>query len=157
MRIRADMNDVHLHYFLRPDHIDAGRIWAATTSLPRPKVEFEDRRGWLFEEIEAWHDLGAKTFCALDAMSGHMRGFVTIDPQTKRVLQIVVAPEALGSGLAKTLLEQARTCAPARLEVVVAKDNGRALRFFEREGFRQIGSAQDGVSGDPAFVMEWRA
>ena len=33
MRARADMNDVNLHYFLRPDHHDLGRIWAATSAM----------------------------------------------------------------------------------------------------------------------------
>ena len=27
-RVRADMNDVNMHYFLRPDHPDAARIWS---------------------------------------------------------------------------------------------------------------------------------
>lgn len=157
MRIRADMRDVHLHYFLRPDHLDAGRIWASASSLTRPEVEFEDRRAWLFDVIENWHDQGAKTFCALDAMNGHMRGFVTIDPASKRLLQIVVAPEALGSGLATMLLAKARNSAPARMDVIVAKDNLRALRFFEREGFRPQGAAEDIVTGGPAILLEWRA
>jgi putative acetyltransferase len=157
MRTRADMNDIHLHYFLRPDHLDAGRIWAAASSLTRPLIEFEDRRVWLFDVIENWHDQGARTYCALDAMNGHMRGFVTIDPLSKRLLQIVVAPEALGSGLAKTLLLKARSAAPARMDVIVARDNLRALRFFEREGFRPMGPAQDIVTGDPAIILEWRA
>ncbi len=156
MRVRADMNDVNLHYFLRPDHHDAGRIWAATSAMVAPDTEFDDRRDWLFNEIEDLHDRGARTICALDARTGHLRGFVTVDPETKRLHQMVVAPEALGSGLARVLLGEARDMAPARIEVAVSRANARALRFFEREGFRRLGETTN-ATGDDAVLMEWRA
>ncbi len=152
MRARADVTDVNLHYFLRPDHHDAGRIWAATSAIVEPDTAFDDRRRWLFDRIESLHDSGARTICALDARTGHMRGFVTVHPETKRLHQIVVAPEALGSGLASILLTQARDVAPARMEVVVNVNNARALRFFEREGFVR---RSDADSGD--VLLEWRA
>ena len=68
-----------------------------------------------------------------------------------------VAPEALGSGLAKLLLVEARDVAPARMAVDVLRDNARALRFFEREGFRRIGEGVDELTGEETVKMEWRA
>ena len=156
-RVRADMNDVNLHYFLRPDHHDAARIWAATSAMVLPDHEFEDRRGWLFNHIEDLHDRGASTVVAIDALNGRLRGFVTIDPDSKQLHQIVVAPEALGSGLARMLLAEARDVAPARMAVEVLRDNARALRFFEREGFRRIGEGRDELTGEVSVKLEWRA
>jgi putative acetyltransferase len=152
MRARADVTDVNLHYFLRPDHHDAGRIFAATSAIVLPETALDDSRAWLFDRIESLHDSGAKTICALDARTGHMRGFVTVHPDTKRLHQIVVAPEALGSGLASILLAEARDIAPARMEVLVSADNARALRFFEREGFVRRGASDVGD-----VLLEWRA
>ena len=157
MRIRADMNDVNLHYFLRPDHHDAGRIWAASSSMVLPDIEFHERRGWLFNQIEDLHEQGASTVVALDAGNGRLRGVVTVHPVTKQLHNRVVAPEALGSGLAKLLLVEARDVAPARMAVDVLRDNARALRFFEREGFRRIGEGVDELTGEETVKMEWRA
>ncbi len=157
MRMRADMNDVNLHYFLRPDHQDAARIWAATSSMVLPDVEFHERRGWLFNQIEDLHERGANTIVAIDAVNGRLRGFVTVHPVTKQLHNLVVAPEALGSGLAKLLLTEARDIAPARIAVDVVRHNARALRFFEREGFRRIGEGSDALTGDGTVKLEWRA
>jgi putative acetyltransferase len=155
-RMRADMNDVNMHYFLRPDHLDAARIWAASSSMTARRPNFDDDgRAWLFDEMESLHDAGACTICALDAATGRMRGFVTVNPAANHLHYIVVAPEALGSGLAKSLLAEARALAPGRIETEVAAHNARALRFFEREGFRRA-DAQPAKS-DETVRLEWRA
>ena len=78
-----------------------------------------------------------------------MIGFVTIDPQTMYLDQIVVAPEHWGSGLALALLEEAKLLSPHGIELLVNKDNARAIRFYEKHGFNYAGEDKNPVSGKP--------
>jgi putative acetyltransferase len=70
--------------------------------------------------------------------------------------QIVVAPEAWGSGLAQTLLTQAKQISPRGLVLLVNKDNARAIRFYEKHGFSYAGEDINPVSGRPVNRMSWR-
>jgi len=129
-------HDVHLHYFLRPDHWDVADLWAPHWGAHLPPLAFPDRHDWLFEHIENLHDAGSRTVCAVNARTGGVAGFVTFEPAAQRLHQIVVASSARGSGAAKLLLDEARRLSPRGLAVDVEPSNARALRFFEREGFR---------------------
>ena len=83
-------------------------------------------------------------------------GFVTIDPQTMYLDQIVVAPEHWGSGLALALLDEAKRLSPRGIELLVNKDNTRAIRFYEKHGFNYAGEDKNPVSGKPVNRMTWR-
>ena len=64
-----------------------------------------------------------------------MVGFVTVDPSTFDLDQIVVAPEAWGSGVAAALMAEAKRISPDGLDLHVNNDNARAIRFYEKHGF----------------------
>lgn len=49
--------------------------------------------------------------------------------------QIEVAPEHWGSGVALALLNEAKRISPNGLNLLVNKDNARAIRFYEKHGF----------------------
>ncbi len=68
----------------------------------------------------------------------------------------MVAPEQWGSGLALALLDEAKRLSPAGLELLVNKDNARAIRFYEKHGFVYAGDAVNPVSGKPVNKMAWR-
>jgi len=70
--------------------------------------------------------------------------------------QIVVAPEHWGGALAQMLLDEAKRISPARLELLVNKDNARAIRFYEKHGFRYAGEDVNPVSGRPVNRMRWQ-
>ena len=80
---------------------------------------------------------------------------VTVDPKTMYLDQIVVAPEAWGSGVALALLEEAKRLSPRGLDLLVNKDNFRAIRFYEKHGFVLAGEDKNPVSGLAVNRMTW--
>jgi len=87
---------------------------------------------------------------------GKMLGFVTVDPRTFDIDQTVVAPEAWGLGVAAALIAEAKRISPAGLDLHVNKDNARAIRFYEKQGFVISGEALNWRSGAPVHKMSWR-
>jgi putative acetyltransferase len=84
-----------------------------------------------------------------------MEGFVTIDPATGYLDQLVVAPEFWGSNVATLLLDEAKRRSPGRIELLVNKDNGRAIAFYEKHGFELVGDDVNPTSGRPVYRMRW--
>jgi ribosomal protein S18 acetylase RimI-like enzyme len=81
------------------------------------------------------------------------RLFVDRTASDVRIVDIALLPEARGQGIGTSLLrsvmsEAARTPLPLTIHV---EASNRALRLYEREGFRTIST--DGVY----LLMEWRA
>ena len=68
----------------------------------------------------------------------------------------MVAPEAWGSGLARALLDEAKRLSPAGIDLLVNKDNARAIRFYEKHGFAYAGDDKNPVSGIAVNRMRWR-
>jgi len=87
---------------------------------------------------------------------GALVGFVTVDPNTHYLDQIVVAPEAWGAEVASALLAEARRISPDGLELKVNADNARAIRFYEKHGFKISAQDVNERSGAPVHVMSWR-
>ncbi|HVD75408.1 MAG TPA: GNAT family N-acetyltransferase, partial [Xanthobacteraceae bacterium] len=85
-----------------------------------------------------------------------MVGFVTVDPRTFDLDQIVVAPEAWGVGVASALMAEAKRISPAGLDLYVNTDNARAISFYEKHGFSISGEALNWRSGAPVHKMSWR-
>ena len=85
-----------------------------------------------------------------------MAGFVTVDPRTGYLDQIVVAPEAWGSDIASLLMAEARRISPRGLDLKVNADNTRAIRFYEKQGLVDVGEAINEISGAPVRLMRWR-
>ena len=88
--------------------------------------------------------------------AGDLVGFVTVDPETRYLDQIVVAPEAWGSDVAGALMSEAKRLSPGGLDLTVNADNARALSFYEKHGFAVTGEDVNPVSGAPVRKMSWR-
>ena len=88
---------------------------------------------------------------------GAMIGFVTVDPRTLYLDQIVVAPEHWGSGVGATLIAEAKRMSPAGLDLDVNTDNARAIALL-RQGsdFVITGAGENPISGKPVHRMSWR-
>jgi putative acetyltransferase len=54
-------------------------------------------------------------------------------------------------------LSAARNVSPRLIRLDVNADNARAIRFYERRGFVQVGRGANTLSGRPTVMMEWRA
>ena len=82
-------------------------------------------------------------------------GFVTIDGQGY-LDQLVVSPDHWGSKLADRIGRRSQTPVARRRHALVNKDNARAIRFYERNGFVHAGEDVNPTSGRPVLRMTWR-
>jgi putative acetyltransferase len=129
-------------------------LWRRTWQLAYPHLDFTARLDWWRER---WKNELVPTASIIIAESaGQLVGFVTVDPKTLYLDQIVVAPEAWGSRIADTLIAEAKRLSPAGLDLAVNADNGRAIRFYEKQGFAVTGTDVNPGSGAPIRKMAWR-
>ena len=70
--------------------------------------------------------------------------------------QLVVSPDRWGSKLATALVDEAKRLSPDGVTLLVNKDNARAIRFYERNGFVHAGDDVNPTSGRPVLKMIWR-
>lgn len=119
-----------------------------------PQIDFTTRLDWWRKR---WREeLVPMTQIVVAHHDDALVGFVTVDPNTRYLDQIVVAPDAWGGGIAVLLLDAARTLSPTGLDLLVNKDNARAIRFYEKHGFRYDGEDVNPTSGRPVNRMVWR-
>ena len=143
-----------LRRYTPADEDAAIELWRRTWQSHYPQIYFATRVDWWRER---WRGqiVPAATIMVAEA-EGQMIGFVTVDPKTFDLDQIVVAPEAWGGGVAQALLAEAKRISPAGLDLHVNKDNFRAVRFYEKHGFVISGEALNWRSGAPVHKMSWR-
>ena len=143
---------------LRPytsaDEEPAIELWRRTWQHHFPHIDFNARLNWWRERWRQELVPVAKVIVA--ERDGALIGFVTVDPNTLYLDQIVVAPEAWGGEIAAALLDEAKRLSPRGLELMVNKDNTRAIRFYEKHGFAYVGEDRNPVSGIAVNKMAWR-
>jgi putative acetyltransferase len=144
---------------LRPytpiDEDAAIALWLRTWRTAYPDIDFSTRVGWWRAR---WREeLIPRDTIVVAELNKELIGFVTIDPVSGYLDQLVVAPEHWGSGIAGILLARAKGLSPARIELLVNTDNARAIRFYENNGFSIIRTDVNVISGRPAYRMMWRA
>jgi putative acetyltransferase len=145
-------------FTLRPyqaaDEDTAIELWRRTWQIAYPRLDFTARLDWWRERWR--NELVATATITVAQSRGQVVGFVTVDPRTGYLDQIVVAPEAWGSAIAGALLAEAKRLSPAGLDLAVNSDNSRAIRFYEKQGFVLTGTDVNPRSGAPINRMAWR-
>jgi len=131
-------------------------VWVASWRATYADIDFEARREWFVAHITALENAGALTLCLHAGPQGAIKGFVIIDPAAGWLDQICVHPDQFGAGGADALIAAARQASPQGIRLDVNADNRRALRFYDREGFKPIGDGALSQSGRPTVVLEWR-
>jgi putative acetyltransferase len=145
---------VTLRPYRAADEDAAIELWRRTWQIAYPHLDFAARLDWWRQR---WRqELVPSTLITVAESNGLLVGFVTVDPKTMYLDQIVVAPEAWGAKIADALLAQAKRLSPAGLDLAVNADNGRALRFYEKQGFVVTGTDVNPLSGAPVCKMSWR-
>jgi putative acetyltransferase len=144
---------------LRPytpaDEDAAMALWQRTWQQAYPDIDFGARLAWWRER---WRSELVPVCAIMVVMDGEaMAGFVTVDPNTLYLDQLVVAPESWGSGAAAALVDAAKLLSPAGLDLHVNRDNARAIRFYEKHGFKISGEELNPRSGAPIYKMSWRS
>jgi len=147
--------DCKLRPYTAADEDAAIELWRRTWTQHYPHIDFNSRVAWWRERWR--NELVPVTHIVLAEQAGMLIGFVTIEPNTMYLDQIVVAPEAWGSGVALALLDEAKRISPKGIDLLVNKDNARAIRFYEKHGFTYAGEDRNPVSGKPVYRMSWRA
>jgi putative acetyltransferase len=135
------------------DEDAAIELWRRTWQLAYPGIDFSARVAWWRER---WRNEVVPAATVIVAEDGAaIAGFVTIDDKGY-LDQIVVAPEAWGSPLAKMLLDEAKRLSPAGVSLLVNLDNFRAKKFYEKNSFVVDGEDVNPTSGRKVLRMVWR-
>jgi putative acetyltransferase len=142
-----------LRRYAEADEAAAIELWRRTWQLAYPQLDFTARVAWWRERWR--NELVRSTIVTVAERDGALLGFVTVDPASGYLDQIVVAPETWGSALAAALLDEAKRIAPGKLELLVNQDNTRAIRFYEKHGFIISGADVNPRSGAPLHRMSW--
>jgi putative acetyltransferase len=146
-------NIAKLRSYTAADEDAAIALWLRTWQKAYPDIDFSARLTWWRGRWR--NELVVQARIVVAESAGAMTGFVTVDPKTLYLDQIVVAPEAWGSGTAEALLAEARRLSPTGLDLQVNQDNVRAIRFYQKQGFAITGEDKN-ASGRLTYWMKWR-
>jgi len=148
------MSPLTLRPYTAADEDAAIELWRRTWQKHYPHIDFAARVPWWRER---WRkELVPVATITLAEREGTIIGFVTVDRKSRYLDQFVVAPEAWGSDVAKALMDEAKRQSPTGLDLLVNKDNARAIRFYEKHGFAYAGEDKNPVSGIAVNRMTWR-
>jgi putative acetyltransferase len=143
-------------FTLRPyqssDEDAAITLWQRSWQLAYPGIDFAARVPWWRERWR--NELVPNAAIIVAEQAGELVGFVTID-DNGYLDQLVVVPEHWGSKLADALVDEAKLRSPGGVTLLVNRDNARAIRFYERNGFVQAGEDVNPTSGRPVLRMAW--
>lgn len=143
-----------LRTYLATDEDAAIELWRRTWQQHYPQIDFGARVAWWRERWR--NELVPAATITVAERDRVLVGFVTVDPKTRYLDQIVVAPEAWGSDVAVALIDEARRLSPDGLDLKVNADNARAIRFYQKQGFAITGDDVNPRSGAPVYKMSWR-
>jgi putative acetyltransferase len=145
---------IKLRPYTPTDEDAAIELWRRTWAHHFPHIDFNARVAWWRER---WRqELVPVAHVVVAEIDGQLAGFVTVDPKTMYLDQIVVAPEHWGSDVSSALLDEAKRLSQNGLDLLVNKDNVRAIRFYERNGFSYTGEDKNPISGIAVNRMRWR-
>lgn len=128
-------------------------LWRQTWQQAYPSIDFAARVAWWRERWR--NELVPKADIVVAEQANVLIGFVTIDG-SGYLDQLVVSPDRWGSELANALVDEAKRLSPDGVTLLVNKDNARAIRFYERNGFAHAGEDVNPTSGRAVLKMEWK-
>ena len=145
---------VSLRPYAPEDEDAAIALWLRSWQSAYPQIDFAKRLDWWRDRWR--NELTTSADIVLAESGGALIGFVTVDPRTGYLDQIVVAPEHWASGVGSALIAVAKRLSPTQLDLHVNADNARAIRFYEKLGFSITGDGVNPISGKPVHRMRWQ-
>jgi putative acetyltransferase len=142
-----------LRAYTTADETAAIELWRQTWQEAYPAIDFAARLDWWRERWRG--ELVPSAAITVAEAAGALVGFVTVNRETGYLDQIVVARQHWGAGVAEMLLGEAKRLSPGRLELHVNQDNARAVRFYQKHGFRVAGEDVNPRSGASVYLMKW--
>jgi putative acetyltransferase len=146
--------DFTLRPYRAEDEDAAIELWRLTWQQAYPAIDFTARVAWWRERWR--NELVPNASIIVAEHADALIGFVTIDG-TGYLDQLVVSPDHWGSPLATSLVDEAKRLSPNGVTLLVNKDNTRATRFYERNGFVYAGEDVNPTSGRAVLKMRWNA
>lgn len=145
-------------YSLLPSHCPAlADLWIKSWQNTLPQIDFEQRRDWFLAYLPELKTKGFEIHGAFNQADA-LLGFVAINPQTHILDQIAVSIEAKGQNIAYELIETAKQLSPIKITLNVNIENPRAIRFYEKNGFKQTGeNGINSLSSLEYIEMKWQA
>ena len=143
----------HLRPYRAADEDASIALWHQTWQQAYPSIDFTGRVAWWRERWR--NELVPNAQIIVAEQANVLIGFVTID-KSGYLDQLVVSPDHWGSELANALVDEAKRLSPAGVTLLVNKDNARAIRFYERNGFAHAGEGVNPTSGRPVLRMAWK-
>jgi putative acetyltransferase len=134
------------------DETAALELWRHSWQHAYPTIDFSARLAWWRAR---WRDeLVGRARVRVAEIDNALVGFVTVD-SSGYLDQIVVAPQAWGSGVAAALIAEAKRLSPSGLKLHVNVDNARAIGFYRKHGFTVAGHDINPHSGAAVLIMDW--
>jgi putative acetyltransferase len=128
-------------------------LWQRSWQAAYPQIDFDERLDWWRDR---WHnDTAVSSSVFVAERDGAVIGFVTINPASGYLDQLVVAPECWGAGIAEALMREAFRLSPRGIDLHVNQDNARALRFYQKQGFKIVSESVNPRSGLPVYLLRW--
>jgi putative acetyltransferase len=146
--------DFTLRPYRAEDEDAAIELWRLTWQQAYPAIDFTARVAWWRERWR--NELVPNASIIVAEHADALIGFVTIDG-SGYLDQLVVSPDHWGSPLATSLVDEAKRLSPNGVTLLVNKDNTRAVRFYERNGFVHAGEDVNPTSGRAVLKMRWNA
>ncbi|HAH10741.1 MAG TPA: GNAT family N-acetyltransferase [Alphaproteobacteria bacterium] len=128
-------------------------LWVESWQRAYPEIDFEARRVWLIERLTAFHAQGVLICLATHTATAQLAGFVTLDPATGHINQLVVGLAHWGRGVGGALIQWCKDHGSSRLNLEVNADNHTAIALYQRHGFVQVGEGINPNSGRPVIQM----
>lgn len=149
---------VRLRPYAAPDEDAAVALWLRSWQAAFPQIDFAARLSWWRERWRNELVPAAQIVIAQCDGDGEaaMIGFVTVDPRTRYLDQLVVAPDAWRGGVGAALVAEAKRLSPTGLDLDVNTDNARALCFYAKLGFAVAREGVNQISGKAIYRMRWR-
>jgi len=139
-----------------PEERDAlADLWVESWQKTMPEIDFAGRRPWFVGHFETLRAQGSACLVACDTPSDACAGFVLVDPKSRYLDQLAVAPAFWGTGAAEALMAGAKEISPAGVTLDVNQENSRAVAFYTRLGFVITGQGRNVTSGRLIWRMDW--
>lgn len=125
--------------------------WRATFDFP-PGHPDDDVRRWLAGELVP----NSETWVAVDgSAAGRVVALMALSDD--KVEQLYVAPDWIGHGIGRRLIDLAKTRRPAGLDLYCFQVNAFARRFYERHGFVAVafGDGSGNEERQPDVLYRW--
>jgi putative acetyltransferase len=146
--------EIRLRPYRTEDFEPSVDLWMRAWQAALPEIAFAKRLEWWRARWQ--DDLVPNNRIVVADDSTALMGFIVIDPRTGWLDQLAVDPASWGTGVATALTNEAKRISPSLIRLDVNQINGRAVRFYEREGFSRVSEGVNKHSGAATWLYEWK-